>query len=545
MSRPFLVIYLALLAFGLSAQAHIGSPNVFVEGKAGEYSVHVVIRPPPVVPGLAEVIVRVPEEPVQRVTVLPVFWNAGRNGAPPPDEAKLVRGETNLYSAALWLMRLGAYSVDITIEGAHGKGTLVVPVNSMATNTRPMSRGYAGMLWALGIVLLVGALKIAGLLFGESRLEPGTVPTRKDRWRGRAGTALAAVVLSVLMYGGKKWWDYEDAAYRNNALYKAMPASAQVRTERDQHLLTLTVNTSERRGQWTPLIPDHGKIMHLFLVHDTQPKAFAHLHPVARSRSEFEVPLPPLPAGLYQVYADVTHENGFSETLTASAEIPSASPAMKRLWLGNSAEPICSAAIAQMLATNLFFPPDLDDSWQMDGAASSALPPEERGVRAEGSATMPLVADASGGYKMLWENPSLLTENREVSLRFKLIMPDNQPALIEPYMGMLGHAVVRREDGAVFAHVHPLGTFSMAAQDFFVNGRPSKRTPSAGQRGPEPRPEPSPELHTSHTNGAGIAEEISFPYAFPKPGSYRIWVQTKTQGRILTGVFDTFVAAGK
>ena len=146
MSRPFLVIYLALLAFGLSAQAHIGSPNVFVEGKAGEYSVHVVIRPPPVVPGLAEVIVRVPEEPVQRVTVLPVFWNAGRNGAPPPDEAKLVRGETNLYSAALWLMRLGAYSVDITIEGARGKGTLVVPVNSMATNTRPMSRGYAGML---------------------------------------------------------------------------------------------------------------------------------------------------------------------------------------------------------------------------------------------------------------------------------------------------------------------------------------------------------------------------------------------------------------
>ena len=140
-----------------------------------------------------------------RVTVLPVFWNAGRNGAPPPDEAKLVRGETNLYSAALWLMRLGAYSVDITIEGARGKGTLVVPVNSMATNTRPMSRGYAGMLWALGIVLLVGALKIAGLLFGESRLEPGTVPTRKDRWRGQAGTALAAVVLSVLMYGGKKW----------------------------------------------------------------------------------------------------------------------------------------------------------------------------------------------------------------------------------------------------------------------------------------------------------------------------------------------------
>jgi len=75
-------------------------------------------------------------EPVHRVTVLPVFWRAGREGSPPPDEARLVRGETNLYSAQLWLMKPGAYSVDVTIEGARGKGTLVVPVNSMATNTR-------------------------------------------------------------------------------------------------------------------------------------------------------------------------------------------------------------------------------------------------------------------------------------------------------------------------------------------------------------------------------------------------------------------------
>jgi len=43
----------------------------------------------------------------------------------------------------------------------------------------------------------------------------------------------------------------------------------------------------------------------------------------------------------------------------------------------------------------------------------------------------------------------------------------------------------------------------------------------------------------------GTAGEVSFPYAFPKSGPYRIWVQTKSEGRILTGVFDTAVAAVK
>jgi hypothetical protein len=104
-----------------------------------------------------------------------------------------------------------------------------------------------------------------------------------------------------------------------------------VRANHDQPILRIEVDAAERRGRWTPLIPDHGKLMHLFLVRDREPGAFAHLHPVPRSEAEFEVPLPPLPAGPYHVYADVTHEDGFSETLVAtpkSARIL----AMKRLW---------------------------------------------------------------------------------------------------------------------------------------------------------------------------------------------------------------------
>ena len=537
--------WLVFLVFArcLAVEAHIGSPNVFFDGKAGEYLVRAVIRPPQVVPGLAEITVLVPGEPVQRVTVLPVFWNAGREGAPPPDEAKLVRGETNLYSAALWLMKPGAYSVEVTIEGSRGKGTLVVPVNSMATNTRPMSRGYGIMLSALTILLFLGGLKIAGAIFGESRLDPGALPTKRDRWRGRGAMGLAAGLLCLLVFGGKKWWDLEDANYRTNVLYKPLPVSTLARTERDQHILKIQVDTAEGRGGWTPLIPDHGKLMHLFLVRDGEPGAFAHVHPAHRSEVEFEAALPPLPAGSYHVYADVTHEDGFAETLTTTAEIPPASTAMKRLWLGSSAEPICSVEVAERLATNLFLPPDPDDSWQIDSAVTASS--LQRKNSAQDAARS--VVNASGGYRMVWENPGLLVENRDASLRFRLLTPDNQPSPLQPYMGMLGHAVVRRQDGAVFAHVHPVGTFSMAAQEFFVNGKPGKRPAFTGQPGvlPGEKQLSMPELHGTHTNAVGTGGEVSFPYAFPKSGPYRIWVQTRSQGRILTGVFDATVASAR
>ena len=98
-------------------------------------------------------------------------------------------------------------------------------------------------------------------------------------------------------------------------------------------------------------------------------------------------------------------------------------------------------------------------------------------------------------------------------------------------MGMLGHAVIRREsrkDGEVFVHLHPVGSFSMAAEAAFEEqaGMASGAMASTDHS-----------AHAAHHAPAAV----SFPYEFPRPGRYRIWVQVKSGGRIATGVFDADV----
>ena len=116
---------LLVVALYLATAGHVGSKNVFFAGNAGPYPVSVVVRPPDVVPGLAEISVRVTDGAgeVERITVRPVRWDAApEGGAPPPDRALPVPGDPELYSAELWLMTVGAYRIEVTVEGCARDG---------------------------------------------------------------------------------------------------------------------------------------------------------------------------------------------------------------------------------------------------------------------------------------------------------------------------------------------------------------------------------------------------------------------------------------
>jgi hypothetical protein len=487
------VLTVLAVLFPAPAQAHVGSPNVFFDGNAGPYPVRVVVRPPAVVPGLAEITVRLRDgstgERVDAVTTQPVQYRSGFKGAPPPDVAKRVPGAPGTWSSQLWLMVASAYSVRVRVQGPAGEGEVLVPVAAVASRVLKMDRNLGLILAGLGLFLFAGAVSIVGAAVRESVVPPGEAVDAARRRRARVVTALAALLFALALWGGKRWWDSVDGRAQEG-IFKPFQVRTTARLESGRRVLDLRI-ADERSKEWTPLIPDHGKLMHLFLVREPGLDAFAHLHPVAQGQEDFTAPLPPLPAGTYRVYADVVHETGFPQTLVSTVTIPAGA--------GDGGG-------------------DPDDSWRSS---------EPLGRAATAGPKMSLLED---GGSMLWHQEPLAA-GREATLRFEVRGRDGRPASLEPYMGMLSHAVITRDDGKVFVHLHPMGSISMAAQQAF----------EAKEREEEGATPGMPAMDHSAHAGHATASAVSFPYEFPRPGRYRVWVQVKSGGRVLTGVFDTEV----
>jgi hypothetical protein len=502
---PSVTIRFLVLCFLLpaAAHAHVGSPNVFFQGKAGPYPVHVIIQPAEVIPGLAQIAVRIEPGGIERVTALPMKWDLGRKGAPPPDDAKLVPDETNLYSAQLWFMEGGAQTVEVEVTGKAGVGRVTIPVDAVARRVLKMPKLLGSMLAVLGIGLVALLLSIIGASVRESVVEPGLEPDSRRRRKARIATVTAALILVTLLTYGKTWWRSEASDYTDRRLYRPVDVAATVRTEKGQHFLRLEI-TDPRFSNAPPLVPDHGKLVHLFLMREPGLDNFAHLHPIKRDRKTFESALPALPPGKYHLYADITFETGRSETLSTSFDIPDHQ----------------NGAIASPSLTNF----DPDDSW-WSGKTLEKHPSSKQ-------------CRLGPNVAMRWLGPDQVRVNEPLTLRFTIEDDTGQPSTLEPYLGMHGHVALRHEDGSVFTHLHPGGSASMAAMQLSFLRSEGKVPFAVGRDEPLCQlPAPSAE-DMLWVNGSNETHGISFPYAFPQPGHYRLWVQVKIKGEILTGVFD-------
>jgi len=499
---------LAIGSWWGTSRAHVGSPDTWFEGPAGRYPVRVVVRAPGVVPGLAEIDVRVLAGRPTRVAVQPFIWNGGADAAPPPENARPVRGDPRLFDAHLWFMVASSYAVHVTVSGDRGAGKAIVPVQVVATRRLPMSPALGGLLAALGLFLLAGLLTFLGAAAGEGVLPPGEPIDARHRRLARVVVTVSAAILALALAGGRQWWNAVDRAYRQN-LNRPLHAAATLLARAPAPVLGIAIDDPEWMGRrWTPLIPDHGKLMHLFLIREPGLDAMAHLHPLMRDSSHFESPLPLLPAGHYRVYADVVHESGFARTLVASLDLRPG---------GGAATP--SEASGDTPGA------DPDDSWYV------GEPEGDRG------------ADAScllrDGATIEWvRGPEPLVAGRDRPLRFVVRDSDGRPAPLEPYLGMPAHAVVTRVDGSVFAHLHPIGTVSPASQMALTLRTPADTVPGSLAR----RLAGMGSMGAMGDPAAGPPGEFAIPYGFPSPGRYRLWVQVRLRGEVETGVFDAYVS---
>lgn len=484
------VLFLILFATPGFLWGHIGSSTVVAQGTAGPYPIRVVIRPPDVIPGLAAIDIRfldaVPAE--TRVLILPVNSTHGLKSAPTPDETQKVSGDATLRHGDLWLMTTGAYSVHVDISGPRGDGKFIVPFEAIARKSLPVPPWLGGLLLGMGGLLLASGIVIASSGVLQSIATTGQAT---HRFR-RTATYLSATVTLILFASTgvwlKRWWGYEDWVYRNKMIYQPQLLQTKVSSDGDQPMVELTIKPNANDpGAPLPLLPDHGKFMHLFAVREPALDVFAHLHPYQAKPGVFQLSPPPLPPGKYRLYADVTFEDGFATTLTSTLELP---------------------AVPPTAAAKTIRPADPDDSWWV----ATATPAGAEAVRLESL------------------NPDKLHAGEPVLLLFRATDQKQQSLGIELYMGMFGHAAVRRDDGSVFAHVHPSGTTSMAAQRVFET--------QAGLPATGAHAHMSPAIEICTTG-------ISFPYEFPVPGNYRVWVQAKVNKVVHTAPFDFTVLPKK
>src|SRR5215469_9790026 len=107
MTRNFKLLLVAILVLLTPAAvlAHVGSPDFYYDGYAGPYHVLVTVRPPMVIPGIAEIQVRSVSSDLNRVDVIPMrLVGQGAKLAPAPDSAERSTGDPHLFTGKLWIM---------------------------------------------------------------------------------------------------------------------------------------------------------------------------------------------------------------------------------------------------------------------------------------------------------------------------------------------------------------------------------------------------------------------------------------------------------
>ena len=540
-SKLILIVFLILSASGIGL-AHVGSPGVVYEGKAGPYRLTVSVNPPDVIPGTARVQVFVENgASIDEIWIKPIYWYAGDEGSPSPDPALPVADVNGQFEGLVWLMWSGAATLEIQVKGSEGEGITQIPLMAAATAQKEMEPSLGWILAVLGLLLVILMATIIGASVSDGIQRPGNAP--KTSVKRLQGVTISIAFMALILYGGATWWNSWAEDYKRY-MYKPFKAESRVISENDRPVLEFSIdpNYREYRGNTLSpsyMVPDHGKIMHMFVMKEGSLDAFAHLHPRRKDSLTFVTHWPPLPEGRYFVFADIVRMNGFQETIVDTLDVNLTTT--PEAWV----------------------PRDSDDTFILSN------PVETSDIRGIGNDV--IVCGKPGvrtplpdGSTAIWEydNKDPLQAGKLYPLTFNILNPDGEPAELQPYMGMMGHMVVMKHDGSVYIHLHPVGSYSTASQEIMdkriaEEGRPGQLPEAVvfidsvdaeveriAALSEEERNDYLAELmqHDPEEDGEHEGHSVvTFPYVFPEAGDYRIWIQMKRDGKVLNTAFDATV----
>ncbi|MES2807723.1 MAG: hypothetical protein V4619_03815 [Bacteroidota bacterium] len=543
-----LILCFILLLAAFTGNAHVGSPGVTFEGNAGPYKLLVNITPPDVIPGTAAVTVFL-EDAMQgvQISAKPLYWSVGTDGTPKADIAQPSTTQPGAYEVKIWFMSVGTSSIELLVDGPKGKASVIVPVMAVSTAKRSMPAGLGWALFAMAVFLVVLMVTIISASTGDSQLNPGQQIDKRLRVRRFIGGLSGLLILMLILWGGWSWWTAAAENY-NRYLYQPIQASSYVDTEAG--VLTLSVDGNQLNNiaqNWRMsvsrkmnyLVPDHGKLMHLFLIKAGDLDVFAHLHPRRMDSVTYVSKVPDMPAGKYLVYADITRLSGFAETIVDTL--------------------IISKNVTSKVPTAI--KPDRDDAYYISNAINSKTA-TRTGAAICGSPGIETKLNDESTAVWMQKPGDQLKAGELTQLKFEILGPDRKPAILEPYMGMMAHAVILKDDGSVYIHLHPAGSFSVGSQKAMLD-RIAQHTswdkylPSSTAFADSINHFMTKLYAMTETDRnnllmadmphktAGVtnheAHQISFPYTFPQPGKYRIWIQAKRNGNILNSAFDAVV----
>jgi len=517
------------------AWAHVGSPDIYVEGAAGPYRLFVTVRPPLVIPGVAQIEVRgvsgsdAGAATISSIQIAPIPLVGEASKHPPvADAMKQSAQDRQFFTGALWIMASGSWQVRFTVDGSQGRGVLSVPVPATSSATRGMQSGLGVVLGGLGLLLVAGVVGILGAAVRDAQLPPGAAPQPAGRRRAWVAMAFAVVMMGGMVWFGGWWWQAEASSYAHY-VYKPLTMEATLTQNR---VLRLAIHDPGwlRSRKLDDFVLDHDHLMHLYLIRRPSLDLVYHLHPDQVAPGKFDLALPSIPAGDYSVYADVVHATGFPETLVTRLELPAING---RALAGDDAKGVA--------------PPVQAGS---NGCPANPAPGAQFHL--------------PDGYSMAWTNASTQPAKTPEVFEFSLLDPSGKPAQdMAFYMGMVGHAAFVKDDGTVFAHVHPSGTMSMAAlmmaaaQNQPSNAKKDAMAAMPGMEGMDSdkapvasgKPGRKEAANAPQSTGpakapiSAIPNAVGFPYGFPAAGAYRIFVQMKHGQTVETAAFDACAKA--